>query len=219
MCWNAQISWSFALGHIFTYFYVGYRKPPEKVSFQLFAAFFTIMEMFQALQWTYGDIAESSIYGHTQCSVINTGFTIFAYILTWIQPFLFTVIGRLENDNEKFQILARLSFHTFIYAMISLIGGFWIKSEYRIPNSNYGQSTCTELGTHQHLGWKFSPLSIAYHTTYAMYLLLTITIFTIYSKPLQLTVGLGWLLTLLVSIFQVGLSVDLPAYCCLLSFF
>ena len=229
MCWNAGISFLFGTGHLMTHMIVSKLRPPEHPAFRQFTRFYFTMEAFQALQWTFGDvIPDPTVYG-SSCSLINNLFTVVAYVLVWWQPVLFADMGRTcsaiasrdegSTDLKVWDYAHKLALATFAYGLVNVMIGFFYACDYSIPRSNYGIDTCTEIGDMGHLGWKFHPYSIAYHPNLYVYLLLVSMSISMFPMAMMLTVGLGWLLTMLVSLCMVGNGPDLPAFWCLLSVF
>ena len=215
MCWSINVSLAAALVHGTTYLVARHQRPPEYRSYLLFTLFYTTMELFQALQWAMGDV-------ETGCTSRNQGFTIIAYILIWIQPLLFVKIGdktRFHTVRIRLQYGARLATITFWYALLLLGLGLTTEPSWVLPNSNYGPTTCTVIGPYGHLGWQFAPISIVYGPTHFVYVALIVTTIMFYPTVLKLTIGLGWLGTLFVSLYLVGTTIDLPAFWCFLSLF
>lgn len=233
MCWSVKVSLAFGLVHLLTS-YIAYQR--GRISYVLFTAFYAIMELFQASQWIFGGLLLPSEFGHVNCPKINQAFTIGAYFLIWIQPILFGVIGIIESKRRlrtghgteftnnaivlaRFMTITLQSLAVCSWAMFTLISGLFESPSYTIPNSNYGFSTCSEIGPHGHIGWRFAPLTIKYQPTEFVYMLLIFSSLASYERTHQITLGLGWFLTLVYSASLVGFSVDLPAYWCLLSVF
>lgn len=215
MCWSTQISLAFGLCHLLTAACVYYKKKSHYKDFLLFLGFYTLMEFFQAAQWVYGDIMPTSTFGYLNCSLTNTVFTSCAYALIWFQPILFAGITHISY--RPFSSIVVL---TAFWAMISLALGFWKTPTYLIPDSNYGLSTCTEIGPYGHLAWRFAPISVKYTPNdYVYVILIVVSIYESYYSRIKWTIGLGWLLTMIASIASVGSGSDLPAYWCMLSVF
>jgi len=187
------------------------------------------MEFFQALQWTFGELLPSSKFGYLKCPEINQAFTIIAYALIWIQPVLFGVIGMMhrrylhgKHNNRLISLSASIVLQSFVvclWAMLSLIVGLFQTPSYSIPDSNYGLSTCSEIGSYGHIGWRFAPATIKYQPTEFVYVGLILSSIATYTREYKLSLGLGWILTMIWAILTVGFGVDLPAYWCLLSIF
>lgn len=215
MCWNPIVSFAFGYIHLLTHYLVeeSSLEENEKQSYLRFLRFYLLMEIFQSLQWVAGEVYPiSSEFGLSTCSSINTLFTIIAYGLIWWQPVLFAYLGN-STYCRRFAIL------TFIVAMVTLIAGLKQIPSYRLPNSNYGLTTCTETGIYGHLAWKFSPVSVIMYPNFYSYITsILLSIFEM-EVPLRWTIGMGWIITLIVSLSYVGTSVDLPAFWCLLSVF
>jgi hypothetical protein len=173
------------------------------------------MEIFQAFQWLWGDLDQSTV--STSCSLQNKLFTTFAYFLIWWQPYLFVQIG--EAIGLRLSYARNVGLATLTIALFFLFLGFFEVPTYNLPKSNFANDTCTLVGPYGHLGWYFSVKSVIYGPTFFVYFVLIINTLVFYPRILQLTVGLGWLLTLFLSIAIVGVDVDLPAFWCLLSAF
>lgn len=215
MCWNIGVSLAAAFFHVLTGIIVANKRVPEYRSYLMFTSFFLIMELFQAAQWWQGDV-------HLGCTVKNRMMTIVAYLLIWLQPLLFVEIGersRLHAVQVRLQYARRLAVVTVWYAAINLLLGLLTIPKHLLPGSSFGHLTCTNVGRYGHLAWSFAPLSIAYGPTHFVYLALIITTISFYPRPLLMTVGLGWVVTLLTSLYLVGTGVELPAFWCLLSVF
>lgn len=197
--------------HVVAWLMANKFRPPEYKSYLLFTEFYLVMEVFQAFQWYWLDFEDIS------CSYVNRWSTVFAYILIWWQPYLFVQMG--EQLNLRLNYARNLSLFTLLYAFILLMFGLNTTPTYHLPGSNFGTSTYTDIGSHGHLAWYFSPLSIVYGPTFFVYLALILNLIWVYPSELKYTVGLGWLITLILSCISVGTSADLPAFWCLLSFF
>lgn len=86
MCWNIEITFTFALLYA-TSIAIYYKlKPKNYVSYIIFSSFYLIMELFQMVQWMVLDFSVSE-------SRLNTELTYVAYLLIWLQPVLFSYIG------------------------------------------------------------------------------------------------------------------------------
>lgn len=210
MCSSILISLLAGGSHLTALMLANKFRPPEYQSYLLFTKFYLIMEVFQASQWYWLDFTETS------CSALNTGSTVFAYLLIWWQPYLFVQMG--EKIGLQLNYARNLSLFTLIYALILLLVGLNRTPTYELPNSNFAKATYTDIGSHGHLAWYFSPLSIVYGPTFYVYFAMILTLIWYYPRNLKYTVGLGWSITLVLSFISVGTSADLPAFWCLLSF-
>ena len=222
MCESFWASIFFGVSHLFTAYQVYRKKKYGYHAYLLFLEFYAIMEFFQASQWVFGDLMPSSEFGHLDCSVRNRIFTVIAYALIWIQPVLYSTItevfygGFRYITNSHSRILSRV---TFIWAMTCLLLGFFTTPSYRVPNSNYGLSTCTEIGPYGHLAWRFAQNTIKYSPNEFVYVSLVALSFFEYPRNFNWILGLGWAISMFISILMVGTGPDLPAYWCLLSVF
>jgi hypothetical protein len=213
MCWNFEVSIGFGLIHLVTLLIVWKCKPEYYRQLMIFLSFYIIMEWFQAGQWHLGLYHPNYSYG---CTRYNTYMTIFAYILIWIQPIMYS-----SFTSEKFPLY--YSWMTFIIAMINLILGMNYPADEMIyltwkGQTNYGYRTCSYKGTYGHILWKFSVNTISYQPThYVYYSIILLTILFYYNRILQLTIGIGWLGSLIATIIIHGVNNELPAFWCLMS--
>jgi uncharacterized membrane protein len=213
MCWNISVSVSFGLIHLITMMIVIIIKPYHYRKFITFLLFYLIMEWFQALQWYLG----VKTINNDICPPINTYLTIFAYILIWIQPIMF---ASFTNNKRFVRYYAML---TFIICMINLFLGFKYPAQELDSitfdgSANYGNQTCTYLGKYGHLLWKFKINTLAYQPThYVYYSLILLTFILYYDRILKYTLGLGWIISLILTIFIHGVNNELPSFWCLLS--
>lgn len=200
MCWNAPVSICFGLIHLLAFAIVTRR------SYRLFTAFYAVMEFYQAFQWLYGDVGN--------CSQFNTSVTIIAYGLIWFQPWLYILIG--EAEGLQLDYGRKIAITTYVWSIVTLLLGLCKQPTYYLPNSNFGYPTCTLVGSHGHLHWIFSPISVIYQPSYYNYVVLIATTMSYYPKQLYPIIQ-GWTLTLLLSLLYVGTSPELPAIWCWLS--
>ena len=90
MCWNLPVSLSFSVLYASFIVYYYNKKPNFWKGYIMFCSFYLVMEVFQSLQWMFGDLVhEYHIYGPSICSTKNKNFTYTAFILIWLQPLLF----------------------------------------------------------------------------------------------------------------------------------
>jgi len=209
MCSSVGISLLAACSHAATWSFVKFYRPPNDKSYLLFCQFYFVMEVFQAVQWTWGDV--------NTCNFTNQSMTFIAYILIWWQPYLFVQMGRVTGLRLTYA--RNFSLFVFAFALALLGYGMMEIPTYNLPTSNFANITCTKVGAHGHLGWEFSPKSVVYGPTFFVYFATIINTIYFYPRHLQMTIGMGWGLTLFMSMALVGTSVDLPAFWCLLSVF
>jgi len=225
MCWNIEVSLLAAVGHLITLYIVHKSKisnPFIREGYIRFLIFYMIMEIFQASQWITASPVPFSALPNEQssCSQWNQITTVFAYILIWYQPYLFSRIAKHRSSDP----LHIACLFTFFIAMLQISVPFIreyfdeeCKSEIKLPNTNYHHTTCTYIGKYGHLDWKFNILNIAYYPTHFGYFLLVGTIILKLHPIHKWTIGIGWLLSLLITLFLVGFGPELPSYWCVLS--
>ena len=94
------------------------------------------MEIFQTLQWLYGDVNDYSITGTSYCDIVNTRYTIIAHLLIWLQPILFSYIGyRTNKNNNFFKYYNYLTIIVLIYSLMLLYMGINHEYYYSINDS------------------------------------------------------------------------------------
>jgi len=198
MCWNYAVSLSFSILYLLTNSYYIINKPLYWQEYLLFGFFYFCMEVFQTMQWLFGNVYNDSLLGIEHCDLINQNFTIIAHILIWLQPILFSYIGyRTSNNKNFFKYYLPLTGFVFIFSLILLMMGFSWDHYYSINNSIFGLSTCTNKGATGHLVWRFKPSSIDYFPNYFTYLILCILSFLMYDKEEMRLIGFGWIVSLI----------------------
>jgi hypothetical protein len=177
------------------------------------------MEVFQTAQWLFGNVYDHSILGINQCDLMNRNFTVIAHILIWLQPILFSYIGYRTSDNKKFfGYYVLLNFFVFIYSILLLYLGFEKNTYYSINDSIFGLSTCTNKGVTGHLVWKFKPANIDYFPNYLTYVILCILSFLMYDKKGIRIIGVGWIVSLVLTKIILQPSIlEMASSWCLLS--
>ena len=211
MCWNATVSALFLLGHLLAAAVVHRKRPPHHQSCLLFIYFYASMELLQLGQWIYGDVG--------LCTTKNALFTSIAFLLIWLQPLLFSIIGRLSTSNPYYQFAFDFSIVTLVTALTNMVLSHVIGRAVNHPGSNFGPQTCTTVGRFGHLNWEFAVLSLNQHPSYFVYLGIILLCIRKYPAALKWTFGLGWLCTLAVAAFWTKNSPETPAFWCLLSVF
>ena len=209
MCWSINIALAAAICHIITGVLVINSTSRYKVQYLLFLAFYCIMELFQTMQ--HLTISDDS------CDIWNSFTTVIAYILIWAQPRLFYLIYRSTIGYSA--VLNRMTIIVFIYALFSLLAGFFSVPTYRVPNSNFGHTTCTIHDANGHLQWFFAVKTIQYQPTHFVYLLLIGVISWDFPKELFRSITIGWWATLVISLLWIGLNPSLPSVWCVTSVF
>lgn len=199
MCWNYSVSLYFSIVYLVINIYYIVKKPKYWQEYLIFGTFYFIMELFQTMQWLFGDVYENSITGISNCSQINVNYTIIAHILIWSQPIMFSYIGYRTNKYKNiFKYFCYLNCILLFYSLIILDRGF-DSNYYSIKNSIYGLSTCTNKGSSGHLVWRFKPANIEYFPNYLMYLFLCIFSFLMYDKKEIQVIGIGWFTCLIIT--------------------
>jgi hypothetical protein len=242
MCWNYEVSLAFSglFLLINSYYYV--KKPKYWEEYLLFGMFYFCMEAFQTLQWLYGNVypaneksggdfvqsigspyginlGQGSFQGIAICDITNYNFTIVAHLLIWLQPVLFSYIGCRTSDNKRFfNRFFYLTCAVLIFSLVLLLAGYDHRDYYTIENSIFGLSTCTNKGVTGHLVWRFKPASIDYFPNYLTYLVLCITSFVMYDKKEIQIIGVGWLVSLVLTKFILNPTLlEVASSWCLLS--
>ncbi|CAF1648713.1 unnamed protein product, partial [Didymodactylos carnosus] len=144
MCWNFEVSLSFAIVHLLSSIYVGWKKPRYYRKFIIFMMCYSCIELLEALQWYVG--VEQNLNSST-CKLSNTLLTVVAYILIWIQPIMFSLFS-VKGD---FRFPLYYSIYAFILALLTLTLGFihpsvGLQSMGLTEKNNYGRYTCTYMG-------------------------------------------------------------------------
>jgi hypothetical protein len=220
MCWSAKVSFIFSVVYACTILWVLYRRNGKWKAHIAFLAIFMIMELFQGLQWLYGDV--SSVFPDTTtCTLNNRYFTYFAYFLIIVQPLWFAIIGGYDNQWEggwKRLILVNLA--VFLFNMIYQIvitekGTFY---GYLLNQDNiYSFVTCTFIGPNGHLAWVFAGGSNTIFYTWQMYLVLSCIAFIQYKGDI-IGMPVAWVVTLIISLVVTPFTyVEIASYWCFLS--
>ncbi|AKI80022.1 hypothetical protein QJ850_gp677 [Acanthamoeba polyphaga mimivirus] len=220
MCWNYQVSLIFSVIYIVTNSYYVIKRPLYWKQYLLFGSFYLTMEVFQTLQWLFGNVYSDSMYGQSVCNSINVNYTIVAFILIWLQPILFSVIGYQTTTTNKwfFSVLTVLNCFVFFYGLKLLYGGFEKPDYYTISNSMFGSSTCTNEGETGHLVWRFKPKTLDVFPNHLTYVILCIISFVMYENNATRVIGLGWLLSLIITkLLLAPTLVEIASSWCLLS--
>ena len=200
MCWSYEVSLTFVYLFIFTNICYIYARPKYWIEYLMFGTFYLVMEVFQTIQWMYGDIYNNTLQGVNHCSIINQKYTIIAHILIWLQPLLFSIIGyRTATNKIFFKYLNYINLFVLIFSMVNLCSGFYKDNYYQINNSIFGLSTCTDTGITGHLVWRFKPSSIEYFPHYLMYFIMCTLSFLMYDRRQTQIIGIGWLSTLIIT--------------------
>lgn len=220
MCWSIEFTTLFIFIYVISIIILFMTKPKKYVCFILFALFYTVMEIFQLLQWLYGDVLHT-VQESTQCSLLNRYFTYFAFVLIWLQPLLFSFIGYIAYRSKEFKKLSIITSCLFLFVFLTLVytTEHNINNGYPLVDSNIGNSTCTFVGQNNHLQWMFKGFFIDYQANNLMYFVLCIIAMSFYNWDL-FGVTLSWFLTLVItlSFFNVSKS-EIPSFWCFLSVF
>ncbi|AGF84933.1 hypothetical protein QJ854_gp849 [Moumouvirus goulette] len=222
MCWNYEVSLFFSGLYILTNSYYLFTRPKFWREYLLFGTFYFIMEAFQTMQWLFGNVADLNSRGVNQCDLINRNYTVFGFILIWLQPLLFSYIGKRtsysETSKKYFNKLCVINLIVFIYACVQIYLGFSSKNYYVIENSIFGSSTCTNVGETGHLAWRFKPKSLDAFPNHITYVILCIMSFLMYESNDVRIIGWGWFLSLVVTKFLLYPTMtEIASSWCLLS--
>lgn len=205
MCQTSWISACFSVVYLIFIIYYFKKKPFYWKEYIIFSGFYMIMEIFQTLQWSYGDVYnKSDIYGLESCSPINKNFTYFAYILIWVQPILFSYLGQRTTNGDYnliFKKLTIINLIVFIWSILTLFLGNFEKNFYLIEDSIFAFDTCTSIGKSGHLAWQFKPNTIDYQANHLTYLILCFLSFCVYPDNELKIIGFGWFISLIISSF------------------
>jgi hypothetical protein len=177
------------------------------------------MEVFQMLQWLFGNVGGIT---ETSCTTINKIFTYTAFILIWSQPLLFSIIGIMtSNYKDIFRKLVVLNATVLLYAcaVIVYITEYDVQYGYNLAKSSLNNITCTLIGNNHHLAWMFQTGLIDYQANHLLYMVLCLTTFIFY-KPSISGIPLGWILTLFLTllVFETE-SNEIASTWCLFSVF
>ncbi|AGC02317.1 hypothetical protein H012_gp133 [Acanthamoeba polyphaga moumouvirus] len=222
MCWNYEVSLFFSGLYVLTNSYYIFTKPRFWREYLLFGTFYFIMEAFQTMQWLYGNVVDYDSRGVNHCDLINRNYTVFGFILIWLQPLIFSYIGKRTSYNESnkkyFNKLCIFNFLLFIYACVLLYLGFGSKNYYIIEDSIFGSSTCTNVGQTGHLAWRFKPKYLDVFPNHITYVILCMMSFLMYEPNDVRIIGWGWFLSLVVTKFLLyPTMIEIASSWCLLS--
>jgi hypothetical protein len=219
MCWSAQVSGIFAAVYFVFIMINTYRKPLNFIYYNMFMGFYFIMEVFQCLQWLYGDVIASVTTNNT-CSGRNLGFTYVAFLLIWLQPILFSVIGHLNYKTRTFRKLRNITIFVLLLKL-----GIQIYTNVYVTSVIGPIITCTFIGENGHLAWLFNAIYVGGSymslrgTEYLLYFFLCFIPFALYRQDLW-ALPLSWLGTLLITVVFFKVSVyEIASYWCFLSVF
>ena len=182
------------------------------------------MEGLQLTQWLVGPSSSSL---RSECSIPNKLLTLIAYLLIWLQPLLFSLMGaeqRLSDTwvrGDYFLFSTRVSLVALGAAMLNTFLSWLANTAVTVSGtpSNFGQEMCTTVGRYGHLSWSFPIYHLDTQPSYFVYLALIAMCIVQYPKAMKYTMGLGWFAMLLVATFMVRGSEEIPAFWCLLSVF
>jgi hypothetical protein len=154
------------------------------------------MELFQAAQWMWGHV------GH--CDNINEQFTLFAGALIWTQPLIFSEI--LKSAVSRVREYTQLVRFLFIASIIVFISG--TKSII---------SSCTIIGPHHHLAWQFEYRENQLVPNHFTYMVLIGTTLFLSPPRIKYTIGIGWAMSCLYSLWRIGYGIEFASYWCWMS--
>ena len=187
MCWSIGITAFFSTIYIISIYVYILWKPKNYVQKILFSCFFLVMELYQLSQWLFGDVINYSTGKQNKCSIINKNFTYFGFILIWLQPILFNVLGHITyRSKEIFKKMYFVNVPLFVIAVISIfiITEFKINSGYSRTDASYGFTTCTFIGKNHHLAWMFAGAHPDYQANHLLYFILCVIPFMFYERDL-----------------------------------
>lgn len=225
MCWSVPVTTLFLLGHLAAAQIV-HRVPTRyRTVFLWFIYFYAGMELLQLSQWTTGVRAGTgtgTVGSNSDfCTSINKTLTFVAYALIWLQPLLFSVIGLRVVGGDYYRYSFYLSVSACLTAFINTLMSWMGDSHVTVLNTatNFGGQMCTSVGKYGHLLWQFPIYTLDIHPSYFVYVAIILLCIARYPRALQYTMGAGWFVTLLVSMYLVRGSGEIPSFWCLLSVF
>lgn len=171
----------------------------------------------RVINYFYGN----ALQGINGCDITNTYFTIFAHVLIWLQPIMFSYIGyRTSKHKYFFNWFMLVNTAILIYSLFALYQGYYYHNYYKIDNSVFGLSTCTNTGPTGHLVWRYKPRSIEYFPNYLMYMIMCFICFIMYDDNRTKIIGIGWFVSLVFTklILKPDL-IEMSSSWCLLSIF
>lgn len=218
MCWNLPVSISFSVLYTACILFYYAKKPRYWRLYILFSGFYLIMEMFQSLQWIFGDVIYKDLtFGPEKCSFTNKSFTYFAYVLIWLQPLLFSIIGYLQDRNKFLKKIIILNIIVFCYSLVSVFVRLYHTQKYLIEGSNFAGATCTHVGPTHHLSWRFAVENIDLALNNMTYVILCTFSFLFYREELK-NIWKGWVVTLLITKLVLNPhNAEVPSTWCLIS--
>lgn len=169
MCYNQPMSILFSSLGAWATLYTFKNKVLRNNYLHLITGFYTIMELSQALEYTYVN----------QCGgMINKVLSEFAYLLVIVQPLLFHTVGYLRNNNSDDRKIFKVSITMFLVWMFCNIYSRLIYSEETDPGFKwsylYSNNTCIMRHTNtSHLYWQWAAQNMYdYHANFFSYLLI-----------------------------------------------
>jgi len=223
MCWSYEVSLKFSALFLVMNSYYIWKKPIYWREYLLFGMFYFMMEAFQTLQWLYGQVPKYDLNqsnGIFECSTTNTNYTMFAHLLIWSQPLLFSYIGYRTSRNYKSiaKIMCIICGVVLFYSWFMLEAGLFKNNYFLVNDSSFGVSTCTNVGRTGHLVWKFKPLNIDYFPNYLTYIILCLISFSLYETPGIQIIAIGWITSMLITLIWMQPSItEMASSWCLLS--
>ncbi len=216
MCGSLGDSLLFAFLHLCTALYARNSPLPIRNAYVVFCVFYASMEICQAGQWSLNPD------GTPDCTDANRALTYVAYALVHLQPVLFAAIGYLCVNRARFLFALALACVACASAALNAAAAAYTTE--RLPTGmNFGNATCTRVGAHHHLEWRFAVRSADLHPNYWYYMSAIALCCALYRRAderwntLGWTLGGGWALAFLFAWRGVGASAELPGYWCWLS--
>ena len=215
MCWSVPVTLGFLLAHLTAAQLVARLNTRYRSEFLIFIYFYAVMEFLQLSQWIIGSV--------NTCNITNKALTLIAYLLIWLQPIMFSYIGLRQCRERKayYTYALYLSLLALAVVTVNIFMSYYTNKHVIVLNTpnNFGNETCTYIGKYGHLSWKLPIYTLDIHPSYFVYVAVILLCILKYPVGMQLTMGIGWFATLLVSIYFVGGSDEIPSFWCLLSVF
>ena len=179
----------------------------NKSSFVIYIFMYTAMEVIYASILYYTAIGE---YPASEgCSFINELLTVALFFLIWMQPFIYGIIG-ISQDLDKNSKLARwspiiiISCTIFIAVVINISLPSLGYGGVLIPGTNFQNNMCTYMMIDSQYSISLTT-KIGYiqlQPTYLFhFILIGVSILMYSDKNVKAVVGMGWIGTLIFSIY------------------
>jgi len=122
---------------------------------------------------------------------------------------------------DYFLSTTRLSITALAVAIINSFLSWYMSSAVTVfgTPSNFGSEMCTTVGRYGHLSWSFPIYHLDTQPSFFLYLAVIAMCIVQFPRGMKYTMGLGWFTMLLVSMYMVRGSEEIPSFWCLLSVF